>query len=224
MTRLPALAAELVARKVDVIVALEPPAVLAAMHATRTIPIVMRSTVDPVLSGWVASLSRPGRNITGMSSVSAELRGKRIELLRELIPNLERILLLWNPDDPSSQAQLREIADDNQRMRLETSAHAVRTMGEIEESMSTLPAKPASGVDDRARSTVRQPRPGDRRNRIAAQIAQCIRRARLCRGRRLAVLRGQPDPFVRTGRLLCGENPKELIPPICRWSKRAGSS
>ncbi len=105
MTRLPALAAELVARKVDVIVALEPPAVLAAMHATRTIPIVMRSTVDPVLSGWVASLSRPGRNITGMSSVSAELRGKRIELLRELIPNLERILLLWNPDDPSSQAQ-----------------------------------------------------------------------------------------------------------------------
>lgn len=106
--RLPGLANELVRLKVDVIVALEPPVVRAVKNATRTIPIVMRSTDDPVAIGLVASLARPGGNITGVASVSAELTGKRLELLKEIVPRLARVAVLWNPDYPSSSRISKE--------------------------------------------------------------------------------------------------------------------
>ncbi len=93
--RLPALAAELVRLKVDVIVALSPPTARAAKNTTTTIPIVMRSTSDPVRSGFVASLARPGGNITGLWSISGELIGKRLELLKEVVPGLSRVAVLW---------------------------------------------------------------------------------------------------------------------------------
>jgi len=93
--RLPALAAELVRLKVDVIVALNPPAALAAKNTTTTIPIVIRSSSDPVRSGFVASLARPGGNITGLWSISGELIGKRLELLKEVVPGLSRVAVLW---------------------------------------------------------------------------------------------------------------------------------
>jgi len=86
--RLPNLAADLVRLNVDVIVALTPPAVRAAMNATKTIPIVIRSTGDPVRSRFVSSLARPDGNITGITSISTELYGKRLELLKEVIPRL----------------------------------------------------------------------------------------------------------------------------------------
>ncbi len=95
--RLPALAAELVRLKVDVIVALSPPTARAAKDATTTIPIVMRSSSDPVRSGFVASLARPGGNITGLWSISGELIGKRLELLKEVVPGLSRVAVLWKP-------------------------------------------------------------------------------------------------------------------------------
>jgi putative ABC transport system substrate-binding protein len=85
------LAVELVALKVDIIVANLTPAVQAAKDATRTIPIVMASAADPVGSGFVASLAHPGGSITGITGISAELAGKRIELLRDLIPGLTRV-------------------------------------------------------------------------------------------------------------------------------------
>ena len=86
LERLPELAAELIQLKVDVLVALEPPVARAVQSATRTIPIVMRSTSDPVEEGLVASLARPGGNITGVASYSMPLIGKRLELLRKLSP------------------------------------------------------------------------------------------------------------------------------------------
>lgn len=94
-----ALAAEFVALKVDVIVASLTPAVRAAQRVTQTIPIVMAPAGDPLKQGFVASLGRPGGNITGLTG--GELSGKRLELLQELIPNLKRVSLLLNPDDPS---------------------------------------------------------------------------------------------------------------------------
>ncbi len=93
--RLPALAAELVRLKVDVIVALSPPTARAAKNTTTTIPIVIRSSSDPVRSGFVASLARPGGNITGLWSISGELIGKRLELLKEVVPGLSRVAVLW---------------------------------------------------------------------------------------------------------------------------------
>src|SRR6476660_1273790 len=95
--RLPALAADLVGRKVDLIMASSPPSALAAKGATSTIPIVFRGGADPVGGGLVASLARPGGNLTGVSFVPNELTAKRLELLSELVPQAGVIALLMNP-------------------------------------------------------------------------------------------------------------------------------
>ena len=100
--RLPALAAELVAGKFDVIFAINSPAALAAKSATGTIPIVFVRSGDPVASGLVPSLPRPGGNVTGLASFVADMSGKRLELLKEAIPRLSRVAVLWNaPSKPS---------------------------------------------------------------------------------------------------------------------------
>jgi len=95
--RLPALAAELVALKVDVIVSGSTPGILAAKQATKTIPIVFIGTADPVGSGLVTSLARPGGNVTGLSLLAPELVGKRLELLKQAVPGVTRVAVLWQP-------------------------------------------------------------------------------------------------------------------------------
>jgi putative ABC transport system substrate-binding protein len=107
--RLPALAAELMRLKVDVIVAGGPQATRAAKEATSTIPIVMANVGDPVGEGFVASLARPGGNITGLSALAPELSGKRLEILREVVPKLSRVAVLGTATGPSVSLQLREL-------------------------------------------------------------------------------------------------------------------
>jgi putative ABC transport system substrate-binding protein len=118
--RFPDLAAELVRSKIDVIVATVAAAVPAARQATAAIPIVMVVN-DPVASGFVTSLARPGRNITGMSMMSPEVVGKQMELLREVVPKISRLAVLWNPANPGSRPQLRqaEVAAQTLGMRLQ---------------------------------------------------------------------------------------------------------
>ena len=96
--RISELARELVGLKVDVIVAATDVAIAAVKRETQTIPIVMAISGDPVGTGFVASLARPGGNVTGLSAISPELSGKRLELLREVVPGLSRVVFLWNPD------------------------------------------------------------------------------------------------------------------------------
>jgi putative ABC transport system substrate-binding protein len=96
--RLPELARELVGLKMDVIVAGADGGTAAVKRETQTIPIVMGNSSDPVGTGFVASLARPGGNVTGLSTMSPELSGKRLELLREAVPGLSRVAFLWNPD------------------------------------------------------------------------------------------------------------------------------
>ena len=107
--RLPGLAAELVGLKVDVIVASTTPAVQAARQATTTIPIVMVGTGDPVGSRFIASLARPGGNITGLSSLSADVSSKYLELLRVAVPKLSRVAVLVNPGNPIHPAFLKNV-------------------------------------------------------------------------------------------------------------------
>ena len=95
--RLPALAAELVANKVDIILAGGTPQPLAAMRATRTIPIVFVATADPVTSGLVSSLARPGGNVTGLSILLSQLVGKNLEQLKRAVPGVTRVAALWHP-------------------------------------------------------------------------------------------------------------------------------
>jgi putative ABC transport system substrate-binding protein len=108
LDRLPALAAELVRLKVDVIVTGGGPNTRAAKEATNTIPIVMAQDGDPVGNGFVASLARPGGNITGLSNLSPEITGKQLELLKELILKLSRVAVLGTSTNPANVPQLRE--------------------------------------------------------------------------------------------------------------------
>jgi putative ABC transport system substrate-binding protein len=109
LDRLPALAAELVRLKVDVIVTGGGRGTRTAKEATKTIPIVMAQVPDPVRDGFVASLARPGGNITGLSSLGPELSGKRLELLKEAVPKLSRVAVLGTSTAPGHAQQLREI-------------------------------------------------------------------------------------------------------------------
>jgi putative ABC transport system substrate-binding protein len=107
--RLPALAAELARLNVDVIVAASPPAIQAAKDATRTIPIVMITGGDPVRSGFVVGLARPGGNITGVMLLQSELAGKQMELLKQVVPSLRNAAILWDPAMPTTTADLTDV-------------------------------------------------------------------------------------------------------------------
>jgi putative ABC transport system substrate-binding protein len=109
LDRLSALAAELVRLKVDVIVTTGPTATRPAKEATLSIPIVMAQDIDPVGTGFVASLARPGGNITGLSSLAPEISGKQLELLRETVPKLSRAAVLWASSNPANAGMLREM-------------------------------------------------------------------------------------------------------------------
>ena len=109
LDRLPSLAAELVDLKVDIIVASETPAVQAAKRATTEIPIVMAPSGDPVGTGLISSLSRPGGNVTGLSAAAAELAGKSLELIREMLPAARRVAALADPANPFTKSFLAQI-------------------------------------------------------------------------------------------------------------------
>jgi putative tryptophan/tyrosine transport system substrate-binding protein len=130
--RLPLLAAELVDLKVDVIVVSATPGVLAAKKATSTIPIVFVSIADPVASGLVTSLARPGGNITGLSIVAVELSGKRMELLKEAVPNVTRVAFLWNSANPAQVAQWREAHAAAQALGLQLQSLEVRSSNDFD--------------------------------------------------------------------------------------------
>ena len=107
--RLPALAAELVRLKIDVFVTAGPAATRPAKEATVTIPIIMAQDTDPVGNGFVASLARPGGNITGLSTLSPELSGKQLELLKEIVPRLSRLVVIGSSTRPGNAQALREM-------------------------------------------------------------------------------------------------------------------
>ena len=132
LDKLPALAAELVRLKVDVIVTAAPPLTRAAKQATVTIPIVMAFDDDPVGSGFVASLNRPGGNITGLSTQSPEISGKQLEFLREIVPKLSRVGVLGDVTRPGIPQALREINVVADAFRVQVQYLEVRGPKDIE--------------------------------------------------------------------------------------------
>jgi ABC-type uncharacterized transport system substrate-binding protein len=144
--RLPVLAADLVSLKVDIIVTAGTQAARAAQQASRTIPIVMASASDPVRTGLVATLARPGANITGLSLLSPELAAKRLELLRELVPGVSRVAILWNPDDPPAVLSLRETEAASRALTMEVQLLAVRSPDEFETAFRAAVAGHAAAL------------------------------------------------------------------------------
>jgi putative tryptophan/tyrosine transport system substrate-binding protein len=162
LDRLPALAAELVDLKVDVIVALNPPSAHAAKNATKTIPIVMRSTDDPVTTGLVASLARPGGNITGLTSISTELIGKRLEILKETVPHGRLVAVLRNPTAPDAALKLKETEVVGRALGLQFQSVEVRALDEFESAFKT-----ATRTHPQALIVLRNPLIVNNRMRIA---------------------------------------------------------
>lgn len=137
--RLPDLAATLVSLKVDVIVAVVTQATLAAKKATSTIPIVMVGVSDPVRSGLVASLARPGGNVTGTSSVATDVVGKQLQLLREMLPKASRVAALWNPANPVFQKlQLGEATAAAANLRVQLEFIEARTPDELDRAFVVI--------------------------------------------------------------------------------------
>jgi putative ABC transport system substrate-binding protein len=137
--RLPALAADLVGRKVDLIAAIGgPAAALAAKAATATIPIVFSSVGDPVAEGLVASLARPGGNVTGFSNIGAELAPKRLELLSELVPEARVIALLANPNNTTYEGLARDVQEAAHTKGVQLPILSAATESEIDDAFASL--------------------------------------------------------------------------------------
>jgi ABC-type uncharacterized transport system substrate-binding protein len=126
------LVADLVRLKADIIVAGTTPTAVAAQTATRTIPIVMAAIADPVGAGLIASLARPGGNITGMSLISAELSRKRIGQLKEAIPSVSRVAVLWNPMNPNTVGLLHDTEGAAQSLGIQVQVREGRNGADID--------------------------------------------------------------------------------------------
>ena len=150
--RLPALAVELVRLKLDVIVATTTPSVLAVKKASATIPIVFVSVADPVASGLVASLARPGGNITGLTILAPELSGKRLELLKEAVPKATRVAFLWNSANPAQGLLWKESQAAAQELRLQLQSLEVRSSNDFENAFE-------AALRERAQALITAPEP-----------------------------------------------------------------
>jgi putative ABC transport system substrate-binding protein len=143
--RMPELMAELVSLKVDILVAVNTPASVAAKNATQTIPIVMMAT-DPVALGLVGSLSRPGGNMTGLSYFSEAIMGKRLELLKEIVPGLARVGVLRNPLHPADPIYWKETEVAAQRFGVALAALDVRRPEDFEAAFATAKQRNAQTI------------------------------------------------------------------------------
>jgi ABC-type uncharacterized transport system substrate-binding protein len=146
LERLPDLAAELVRLKVDVIVASAPRAVFAVKKASATIPIVFAAATDPVGIGLVSSLARPGGNITGLSSISPDLDGKRLELLKEAFSNVARVAFLWVSDDIRGNLPLTEMEATAKALGLKLQSLPVRGVDDFESAFARAKREDAQAL------------------------------------------------------------------------------
>jgi len=145
--RLPALAAELVARKVAVIAATSTPAAQAAKAVTATVPIVFTTGGDPIKLGLVASLNRPGGNVTGVSNLLTELGSKRLGLLRELVPSITLIATLINPNFPDAESELRDVEAAARALGLQHTVLRAGSEREIDTAFATMAQQSGGALD-----------------------------------------------------------------------------
>jgi len=136
--RFPALIVELVAQKVKLIVTAGTPASLAVKKAAPSTPLVMVAVGDPVGTGLIASLAKPGGNITGLTSIAADLEGKRLELLREVVPELSHIAVLWNPASPFQVVSEKEVQAAAPALRMKVQSLGVRTREEFDNAFAAI--------------------------------------------------------------------------------------
>jgi putative ABC transport system substrate-binding protein len=214
--RLAELARELVRLKPDVIVTSTDLATAAVKRQTRTIPIVMVLSTDPVGTGFVTSLAHPGGNVTGLSSITAELGGKRLELLKEAVPGLSRVGLVWNPDVRGAVLDYRETEARARSLALELTSLEVSTAEDLDRAFATLAGDHAQAFISAAANIVMFSRRAD-----IAQFATSKRLASMYPAREYVDAGGlmsygvsYPDMFRRAAvyvdKILKGAKPGDL--------------
>jgi putative tryptophan/tyrosine transport system substrate-binding protein len=224
--RLPELARELVAQKVDVIVASTDEPIAAVRRATRTIPIVMMNSTDPVGTGLVASLARPGGNVTGLSNISPDLSGKRLALFKEVVPGLSRVALIWNPDARGNILDYKESEAAASSLHLKLEPIEVSSASDLDRALSTVATEHAQAM---------MVLPG---NPVA--FARRAEIASFAQKNRLPSMYGLGEYVDAGGLLSYGPNTLDIYRraatyvdkilkevqnrPICRWSDRRSSS
>lgn len=184
--RLPGLVDELISLKPDALLVAVTPDALAAATATKTIPIVMASPGDPVATGLIASIARPGGNVTGLTQISTDLDGKRLQLLKEIAPNVLRLAVLWNPEDAISALTWRQIHSPAGQLGFELHSLEVRSEADFEAAFAGV-------VDANAGALMAAPGP--------VFVVNAKRIADFARERRLPSIFHLPG-FVRAGGLL----------------------
>ena len=201
--RLPELAAELVRLSVDVIVAAGTLAPLAAKHASATIPIVMTSAGDPLGTGVVRSLARPGGNVTGLSLMSPDLSGKRLELIEKIVPDIARVAIIWNAGNPYPALVFRQTENAARQLNLEAQSLEVRTPDDVNSALEAAVREKANAL-----ITVEDPLTVNHRKQIAdfavrESTADDVRTKGI-RGRwRPSILRAIPCRFISARCWLC---------------------
>jgi putative tryptophan/tyrosine transport system substrate-binding protein len=196
LERLPELAADLVRLKVDVIAAAGTLAPLAAKRATSTIPIVMIVAGDPVGSGLVDSLARPGGNVTGMSLMAPELGGKRLELLKELLPRLARVAVLWNAANPYSALVFKQVQAASGTLGIEVQSLDLRQPDDFDGAFETVQRQHPDAL-----MTIEDPLTFNHRKRIADFAA----------GQQLPSLSGLSEFAAAGGLMSYGANQADLL-------------
>jgi putative ABC transport system substrate-binding protein len=196
LERLPELAADLVRLNVDVILAGGTLAPLAAKRATSTIPIVMVNAGDPLGTGLVASLARPGGNVTGMSLMAPELGGKRLELLKELLPRLARVAVLWNAANPYSALVFKQVQAAGGTLGIEVQSLELRDPDDFDGAFETVQRQHPDAL-----ITVEDPLTFNHRKRIADFAA----------GQQLPSLSGLSEFAAAGGLISYGANQVDLF-------------
>ena len=193
--RLAALADGLSKLRLDVVVVATTPAIQAAKIAMRTVPIVMANAGDAVATGFVASLSRPGGNITGLSMMVADLVGKQLQILNEIVPRLSRVAILWNPGNPSNGPQLAHVQDAARMLGIQVQPIEARASDAIEPAFAAMSREHAQALIVLVDSTL---------------VADRVRIAALAARGRLPAMYGLTD-HVRAGGLMAyGANVADL--------------
>jgi putative ABC transport system substrate-binding protein len=195
--RMSDLAAELVRIKVDAIVAATDPATAAVKQQTQTIPIVMANSTDPVGTGFVASLARPGGNVTGLSALSPELSGKRLGMLREVVPGLARVSIIWNPDVRGAVFDYKETEAATRLLGLQLQSIEVSRAVDLDRALSAVTNQRAQAL------IVQTPNPALFANR--SQIVAFAQR------NRLPSMYGQKEFADAGGLMTYGPNTADLF-------------
>jgi putative tryptophan/tyrosine transport system substrate-binding protein len=194
--RLPGLAAQLVGLKVDIIVATAVPAIRAAKEATRTIPIIMAVVVDPMATGLVASLARPGGNITGLSSMAPQMTGKQLEMLKEVVPKASLVAVLWNPANAGNAPQIQQAQDAARALGVRLQPLGARGSSEIDSAFATMTSTQSGAVIVLVDAMLL-----DHRTQIADLAAQ----------RRLPAVYGLRDHAAAGGLMAYGPNRLDIV-------------